>query len=109
MLVEFCEVEKFLRNSLALTVGSGPGRSLRLIHLFQMRIFLVCNFKEIGQVSHTVVRFLFWAPYDPDESAAVASEYDCRTLVLMSEQLLVRKYICASFVAMATPEHYFAK
>ena len=109
MLVEFCEVEKFLRNSLALTVGSGPGRSLRLIHLFQMRIFLVCNFEEIGQVSHTVVRFLFSAPYNPYVIAAVASEYDCGALVLMSKQLLVRNYICATFVTMAAPEHNFAK
>tara|TARA_B110000285_G_scaffold199151_1_gene232113 strand:- start:367 stop:534 length:168 start_codon:yes stop_codon:yes gene_type:complete len=55
------------------------------------------------------VRFLFSAPYNPYESAAVASEYDCGALVLMSKQLLVRNYISATFVTMAAPEHNFAK
>lgn len=53
--------------------------------------------------------FLFDTPYDTYEGAAIAPEDDGWALVLMREQLFVRKDISATLVGVTAPEHDFAE
>lgn len=107
MLIEFGEIKQFLRNGLVVgAISRGP---LRLVHLLQMGVLLVCLLQKSGQVRNAIMSFLFDTPYDAHEGAAIAPKDDGGALVLMREQLLVRKDIGASLFGVTAPEHDFAE
>ena len=58
---------------------------------------------------YAVVHLLFWRANDSDKTALGTSEYDRCALLLMSEELLILKYLGAALANVRAAEHQFRK
>ena len=92
-----------------MAVGAGPPSSLRLIHLLEMRVFLLNDLQLLGEVGHAIMSFLLLRAKDSHERALLAFEQDCGTLILMRKQLFITHDFSAALVFVAASELNFTK